>query len=207
VPFQSACNAILNAVQDQSRVVWTVTFALEVLDFSDGVLTLRFGSNKELDNFKNQAGAPDTLRAAIHKVLGVEVKFKPQIAAAAQASSTPAAAATAPVLSSAAAKAAAVAAGLTPPAVESKINKAAAKVEPKPAKVAPTAKAPTAEVAAEVASEPAAVTEQLETIVPPAAEPKVAPTEEPVEEDARYGESLVRELLGGIPIEDTKNGR
>ena len=197
--FQSAWNEILNAVQEQSRVVWTVTFALEVIDFSDGVLTLRFGTNKELDNFKNQAGAPDTLRAAIRKVLGVEVKFKPQIAEPSQGPAAQTTASQAPVatmaLSSAAAKAAAVASGLTPAAPESKANKAVSKPEPKPAK----------------ATAPAAITEQIETITQP--EPAVtldapdAATESPVEEDARYGESLVRELLGGVPIEDPKNGR
>ena len=98
-------------------------------------------------------------------------------------------------LSSAAAKAAAVASGLTPAAPESKANKAVSKPEPKPAK----------------ATAPAAITEQIETITQP--EPAVtldapdAATESPVEEDARYGESLVRELLGGVPIEDPKNGR
>ncbi len=197
--FQSAWNEILNAVQEQSRVVWTVTFALEVIDFSDGVLTLRFGTNKELDNFKNQAGAPDTLRAAIRKVLGVEVKFKPQIAEPSQGPAAQTTASQAPVatmaLSSAAAKAAAVASGLTPAAPESKANKAVSKPEPKPAK----------------ATAPAAITDQIETITQP--EPAVtldapeAATQSTVEEDARYGESLVRELLGGVPIEDPKNGR
>ena len=197
--FQSAWNEILNAVQEQSRVVWTVTFALEVIDFSDGVLTLRFGTNKELDNFKNQAGAPDTLRAAIRKVLGVEVKFKPQIAEPSQGPAAQTTASQAPVatmaLSSAAAKAAAVASGLTPAAPESKANKAVSKPEPKPAK----------------ATAPAAITEQKETITQsePAAtlDAPDAATESTVEEDARYGESLVRELLGGVPIEDPKNGR
>ena len=199
--FQSAWNEILDSVQEQSRVVWTVTFALEVVDFSEGVLTLRFGTNKELDSFKNQAGAPDTLRAAIRKVLGVEVKFKPQIAdatlaaqpAASNAASTVAAATseTSPAqpiaakpLSAAATKAAAAAAGITPPAP--KLTKPAPKELSK--------------------AEPAAVTEQLETVVP-AAQELAEETEAAVEDDSRYGESLVRELLGGVPIEDPKNGR
>jgi DNA polymerase-3 subunit gamma/tau len=200
--FQSAWNEILNAVQEQSRVVWTVTFALEVVDFSDGVLTLRFGTNKELDNFKNQAGAPDTLRAAIRKVLGVEVKFKPQIAEATvtakpaasnrAASETPSEAASAPAaktLSAAATKAAAVAAGITPPPPASKATKPEPKAPPK--------------------AEPAAVTAQLEAVVPTAAEAPAAVVEPEaaVEDDERYGESLVRELLGGVPIEDPRNGR
>ena len=203
--FKSAWNEILDAVQEQSRVVWTVTFALEVVDFSEGVLTLRFGTNKELDSFKNQAGAPDTLRAAIRKVLGVEVKFKPQIAdatlaahpvasnagtpaGAAPREATPALAPAQPIaakpLSAAAIKAAAAAAGITPPAA--KLTKPAPKELSK--------------------AEPAAVTEQLETVVP-AAQEVAEETEAAVEDDSRYGESLVRELLGGVPIEDPKNGR
>ena len=207
--FQSAWNDILNAVQEQSRVVWTVTFALDVVDFSEGVLTLRFGSNKELDNFKNQAGAPDTLRAAIRKVLGVEVKFKPLISEPKVVVETAprGAAAVAPSssqgLSSAAARAAAVAAGLTPAAP-------APKASPAPAKTDRATKAAAASAAAASpalpGAEPAAITEQLETIAISAAPaPEVQESAEP--EDARYGESLVRELLGGVPIEDPKGGR
>lgn len=240
--FQAAWNDILNAVQQESRVVWTVTYTLDVVDFSDGVLTLRFGSNKELDSFKNQAGAPDTLRSAIRKVLGVEVKFKPLIGdakpvnapasatavrAAAPAAPAPATsvlaepAAAAPAgLSSAAARAAAVAAGITPTQPAPKITAPpAAKVDrataaAAAAKAAPAVAAPQVAAAAEAAppvaappgaapvaqpsiAEPAAVTEQIATFEP----------EPPAEEDARYGESLVRELLGGVPIDDPKNGR
>ena len=224
--FQAAWNDILNEVQAESRVVWTVTYTLDVVDFTDGVLTLRFGSNKELDSFKNQAGAPDTLRGAIRKILGVEVKFKPLIADAPAAKTAPAAPAPAAGLSSAAAKAAAVAAGLTPAAPAPKVTAPpAAKVDRATAAAAAAKAAKAAPVAATpVANEPAAITEQIETVAPAAetisdVEPatSAAPTESvpasaqpdetPAEEDARYGESLVRELLGGVPIEDPKNGR
>jgi len=187
--FQAAWDDILNAVQLQSRIVWSVAFALEVIDFTDGVLTLRFGSNADLESFKKQAGAPDTLRNAIRDVLGVEVKFKPLIGdgaanpRAAQGSTgqgaSPQTASTQPPISSAAANAAAVAAGITPAAPAQKtVNKAAAKPAAKP----------------EV--KPAAVTEPIDTLQAPDAA-----------DDARYGESLVREMLGGVPMDDPKTGR
>ncbi len=231
--FQDSWNDILNAVKDQSTVVWTVTYLLDVVDFSDGVLTLKFGSSQELDRFKNQAGAPDTLRGAIRKVLGVEVKFKPLIAdgKAATANAVPAtgvAGQPAGGLSSAAAKAAAAAAGITPVAAPSKVVAPTAKVDraTRAAQAAEAAKAEAAtkpiaaesvattpeptktEVTEPVAgspsmAEPAAVTEQIETVAPAA----IAPETEPEDDcDGRYGESVVREF-GGIPIDDPKTGR
>jgi len=198
--FQAAWEDILNAVQAQSRIVWSVAFALEVIDFTDGVLTLRFGSNADLESFKKQAGAPDTLRNAIRQVLGVEVKFKPLIAEASvsRASQVPVAT---PPISSAAANAAAVAAGITPPAPAQKtVNQAAAKPAAKPV-AKPVAK-PSTKTTTEPATTPAAVTEPIETMAAAA-----NPVEEPAPlDDARYGESVVREF-GGVPIDDPKSGR
>jgi DNA polymerase-3 subunit gamma/tau len=203
--FQAAWEDILNAVQLQSRIVWSVAFALEVIDFTDGVLTRRFGSNADLESFKKQAGAPDTLRNAIRQVLGVEVKFKPLIAepSGLRAAQVPAAQVTAsqapattPPISSAAANAAAVAAGITPAAPAQKtINKAAAKPAQKPT------------VAAEnpALTQAAALTEPIETVAA-AASPVEAPAPNDPFDDARYGESVVREF-GGVPIDDPKTGR
>ena len=217
--FQSAWNDILNAVQEQSRVVWTVTFALDVIDFTDSVLTLRFDSNQALDSFKNQAGAPDTLRAAIRKVLGVEVKFKPLISDASAAvnvgaakvavASAPAAApapSNTPAPSTAAARATAAAAGITPVATAQKV------ATPPAAKIDRATRAAAAAAANKSAPvEPATVTEQLDTVssVPAADSAAVATAprpDEPIDDDSRYGESVVREF-GGIPIDDPKGGR
>ena len=225
--FQAAWDEILNAVQLQSRIVWSVAFALEVIDFSDGVLTLRFGSNADLESFKKQAGAPDTLRNAIRQVLGVEVKFKPLIgdavspppassSVAQQAATQPIASQTSatptsnqPPISSAAANAAAVAAGITPAAPAQKtVNKAAARPASKPATKQVT------EPDSTVITASSALTEPIETVQPAAqkvvtapASPDPTPAPSQPVDDERYGESLVRELLGGIPIDDPKTGR
>jgi len=198
--FQAAWEDILNAVQAQSRIVWSVAFALEVIDFTDGVLTLRFGSNADLESFKKQAGAPDTLRNAIRQVLGVEVKFKPLIAEASVSRTAQVPAATPPI-SSAAANAAAVAAGITPAAPAQKtVNQAAVKPAAKP--VAKSSTKPNTEPATAPATAPAAVTEPIETMAAVANS-----VEEPAPlDDARYGESVVREF-GGVPIDDPKSGR
>lgn len=147
--FKDAWADILTKVDKASKSVWMVAFTLKVLDFSDGVLTLRFLSQKDLDSFKANTGAPDVLRKAINEVLGVQVKFKPFIEEAA-------APAAAPVTS-----------------------------EPE----APQPESADPEVAEQVEPDPA-VTEA---------------TKKPAE-DKRYGESLVREILGGEPMNPGKGG-
>ncbi len=102
-----------------------------MVDFTGDVLTLRFLSQKDLDNFKSTTGAADALRAAIFEVLGAQVKFKPQIADAAEQ---------------------------------------------------------------QIATEPAAAAKPENT------------RNKMVDESARYGESVLREVLGAEPI-DSKTGK
>jgi DNA polymerase-3 subunit gamma/tau len=107
------------------------------------VLTLRFASNYDLENFKGEVGAPDVLRKAIENEFGVVFKFKPLMEVKAEAPVT----ASSPVVA----------------------------VEPEPEP--------------EVESEP---------------EKKAAPESRntKVDEEARYGESLLREILGAEPLDD-----
>ncbi len=161
--FRDSWPNILTKVNKASKAAWMVAFALTVVDFSDDVLTLLFQSQKDLDSFKNSNGASDTLRSAILDVLGVQVKFRAQIAEQA---------------------------------------------------AAPT---PAAEPAPVVKEEP--VVRKIDQLAPPAeaTEPKSAeaPAEEPVksrnsslvDESARYGESLLREMLGAEPIIDKNGGK
>ena len=110
-----------------------IAYTLTVISFENEVLTLRFKSQKDLDSFKTTSGAPDTLRNAIVQVLGVQVKFKPQIAEA-------------------------------------------------------------HEIAAESSAEPVA-------------KPDPKSRNKMVDESARYGESVLREVLGAEPINDSRSGK
>jgi hypothetical protein len=72
---------IVSEVSSVSKPAWVLVSQLQPISFESEVLTLEFGSQAEVEAFKNSRGAPDTLRGAIRTVLGVEVKFKPAIAA------------------------------------------------------------------------------------------------------------------------------
>ena len=165
VELREAWPDVLSAVNKISKQAWMVAFTLTVVDFHQDVLTLRFATQRDLDLFKTPQGGSDAVRRAIFDLLGVQVKFKAQVAEEAPevpAVKPVAAPATAPI----------------------------ALVEPAAAEPAPTK----AEVTPEPEPEPAPEPE-------PEAAPKFAR-----DEDERYGESLLREMLGAKPISD-KNGK
>ena len=183
---------VLDIVNKRSKAAWLVAYTLQVVsyDASDDLLTLQFASQRDVDNFKKAGGAPDVLRTAIHELVGVMVKFKPAIGA------TPTTAI---------------------PIVEETPEVAPA------AEVAPVAATPT-EASSEITAPASSADdlEELELEMAEAQEAKAAEakTEEPkvetkpksrnskmVDESARYGESLLREMLGAEPVEDKKNGR
>lgn len=74
---------VLKRVESKSMAAWLVAFGLDVVDFAGDVLTVRFPSQYDLEKFKEAEGAPDVLRSAIFDELGVTVKFKPFVPAAA----------------------------------------------------------------------------------------------------------------------------
>ena len=158
--FRDAWPNILTIVNKKSKAAWMVAFALNVIDFSGDVLTLKFLSQKDLDSFKNSDGASEVLRGAIMAVLGVQVKFNAHIDAKQEAPAT------------------------TPIAVV----KETAPAKPK--------------VAEPVAEEPASEETAPEEDSP---EPK-SRNSGMADESARYGESLLREMLGAEPMQD-KNGK
>ncbi|CAB4554718.1 unannotated protein [freshwater metagenome] len=158
--FRDAWPNILTIVNKKSKAAWMVAFALNVIDFSGDVLTLKFLSQKDLDSFKNSDGASEVLRGAIMDVLGVQVKFKAQIDAKQEAPAT------------------------TPIAVV----KETAPAKPK--------------VAEPVAEEPSS-----EETDPEEDSPETKSRNSGMaDESARYGESLLREMLGAEPMQD-KNGK
>jgi len=132
---------ILDEVAKKSKRAYMVAYAIDVMAVEGDVLTLRFASNYDLENFKGEVGAPDILRKAIENEFGVVFKFKPLMEVKAEAPVT----ASSPVVA----------------------------VEPEP----------------EVVSEP---------------DKKAAPESRntKVDEEARYGESLLREILGAEPLDD-----
>jgi DNA polymerase-3 subunit gamma/tau len=158
--FKDSWPNILTIVNKKSKAAWMVAFALNVIDYTGDVLTLKFLSQKDLDSFKNASGASEVLRGAIMDVLGVQVKFKAQIDAQEQP---------APVV---------------------------AKVETTPIEVVAE---PDVEISAEVAEEP------VDEVVKEVAEKK-SRNSGMADESARYGESLLREMLGAEPMQD-KSGK
>ena len=175
---------VLSKVNKQSKSAWMVAFSLTVVDFADDILTLKFLSQNDLDAFKNASGASDILRKAIVDVLGVQVKFKAQIEAA-----TPAAP-VAPVVA-AVPKTAPIAVVHTPAPDDE---------EPAPEYDEPVVQVEVPKTAAEAVAPKADA----------APKPDAAPAKSRngmVDESARYGESLLREMLGAEPIVDKNAGK
>ncbi|MEY3908356.1 MAG: hypothetical protein RLZZ90_263 [Actinomycetota bacterium] len=171
--FKDSWSDILSSVNKTSKSAWMVAFSLSVIDFTDEVLTLKFLSSKDLEAFKNASGASDILRKAIFEVLGVQVKFRAQVAEAPASPATTPIAVVTPQVQAA------------PPVEEAPAPQEEQAPEEEPAPEEPTA--PAAEAKA-----PAAPTKSRNSTM--------------VDESARYGESLLREMLGAEPIQDKNAG-
>jgi DNA polymerase III subunit gamma/tau len=180
--FKDSWADILSVVNKESKAAWMVAFALQVIDFdaSTTILTLKFPNERDLETFKTSGNSTDVLRRAINSVLGVTVKFKPQFGAPA----------TAPI---------AVVAEASAAETSTPVETTAATTEPAAsAEVEDDAVALLEEEAAAVESAPAPVVEK------PKAKSRNSKL---VDEESRYGESLLREMLGAEPVDDKKNGR
>lgn len=180
--FKDSWPDILTAVNKASKSVWMIAFTLGVVSFENEVLTLKFLSQKDLESFKNSNGAPDVLRKAIFDVLGIQVKFKPLIAESA------------PTTKAIDVVTAPVSAPVSMPAPESE---PAPEVEPESEKLS----APEVEPEFEKLPTPEALPE-VESAPEPKTEPIKSRNSHLVDESARYGESLLREILGAKPIDD-----
>ncbi|MEY4425016.1 MAG: hypothetical protein RJB56_643, partial [Actinomycetota bacterium] len=178
--FKDSWAEILTLVNKASKAAWMVAFSLTVIDFTDDVLTLKFMSQKDLESLKNSAGASDVLRKAIFDVLGVQVKFKPLVSEAEPAPATkPIAVVEVPA-----------------PAVEK------APIDDAPIDAAPFEIEP---IDVPQAAEPAVEEPALEE--PAAKKPTKSRNSGMADESARYGESLLREMLGAEPMPDKNGGR
>ncbi|MEY4391024.1 MAG: hypothetical protein RLZZ400_767 [Actinomycetota bacterium] len=78
--IRDAWPSVLSRLEKQSKSAWVIAVTLQVVDYSENVLTLRFMSNSDLETFKSSTTAPNLLRQAINEELGVTVMFKPFIA-------------------------------------------------------------------------------------------------------------------------------
>jgi DNA polymerase-3 subunit gamma/tau len=180
---RDAWSDVLSKVNKQSKSAWMVAFSLTVVDFADEILTLKFLSQNDLDAFKNASGASDILRKAIVEVLGVQVKFKAQIEAGAPAAPAAPVAAAAPAPKT------------SPIAIVH--TESPEDYEPEPEEDEPVVQVEPPKRAAEPVS-PAAPNEKA---VPAKSRNGM------VDESARYGESLLREMLGAEPIIDKNAGK
>ncbi len=188
--FKDSWAEILSLVNKASKSAWMIAFTLSVVDYTDNVLTLKFLSQKDLETLKSSAGASDVLRKAIFDVLGVQVKFKPVVAETAPVDAEPAVVATAA------------------PVVQKQPEAKPVVTEEPP--VAEEEVAPEDSVAPvlEAAPEPKAEeTGPAEAAPSKAAAPKKSRNSGMADESARYGESLLREMLGAEPIQDKNGGR
>ena len=197
---------ILEAVEKASRKSWLVVFTATARDLRDDVLTLTFSSQNDVDAFKQSSPTGDSvsehLRTAILGVLGLRVKYIARVDAtppAAPAAAQP----TAPV------KPAAASAQSLPKIQAASGGWAVAQIpqseEPpeddSPAEPAwassPTASAPQAPAAAPAAPAPPVAVAPAAPAAPVRAKSQPAPGE-----NQRYGEAVVREILGASFIEE-----
>ena len=78
--FKNQWEEVLEKLAKSSRSAWAVAFTTKVVDYQDGVLTLLFQSNNDVDAFKRAGNAAELLRQQIFDLMGVRVKYKARIA-------------------------------------------------------------------------------------------------------------------------------
>jgi DNA polymerase-3 subunit gamma/tau len=176
---------ILDLVQKTNMNAWTVVFNAQVRALEGDVLTLVFTNQTDQAKFKELTPAGDgvsaILRSAIIDVLGLRVKFMaPLVPAGSPAEQA----------RPAAAPRTAAPANLTPPPAD---DEAPEPTEPdvEPSGWAVAAIPPSPPTQAELDAQRAAARKPAAKVVAP-----------PTAEDSRYGEAVVREILGASFIEE-----
>lgn len=224
VTFQQLSDAwaeILEVVGKKKRAAWAVAFTAKPMGLKEDVLALAFPSQNDVENFKKPEAADQSvseiLRQAIIEVLGLRVKF----IARADASVTNAADAEpdAP-LTEPGSDGPTEVAPEPRPAVDAEgwavapIPSAVETVEsvPSPTKSSKSKLAQKPEAAPEQRSAPAPEPESAPAVesAPPLPKPEPAATREPTPKSKaassggkqRYGEAVVREILGANFIEE-----
>jgi DNA polymerase-3 subunit gamma/tau len=181
---------ILEVVGGRSRNAWAIAMTARPMGLKDDVLALAFPSQNDVDGFKKpqagKQGVSELLRQAIIDVLGIRVKFIAKADAAA-------------------AKAPSAAERDAPHAEPDPDSPTEVEPEPRPAVDAEgwaVAPIPTEEPA----PSPSSPVEPAETPAPSPVEPAEtpAPTKKsaPPEGKQRYGEAVVREILGANFLEE-----
>jgi DNA polymerase-3 subunit gamma/tau len=205
---------ILETVQRAKRSAWAVVYTSYPMALKDDVLTLAFLSRSDVDGFKRPVqtggGVSEVLRTAILEVLGVRVKFLPRVdGTAVRPEAQP------------------VAAPLAetppddpddvPPPPDPVVERVPVPVAPTRASTAGVVPPPTSAPRPPVVSEPlppagwgavapeAPPEAEPEPVVRAATVPAVDVPAPPVRPDEaqRYGEAVVRELLGASFLEET----
>ena len=198
--LKDAWPEILEVVQKAKRTAWMVVYTATPRVLDGDVLTLSFPSETDVTNFKDRPISGDsvseTLRTAINTVLGIRVKYVARVdAAAAPTAAAPTAAATPPARTPASSNGwnVAVIPGSAP------VDEAPPADEPEPP-FEPPAEEPEPVVEAVVPA-PRAAARTAPAKVSSAPAP-TAPRRGQPKASARYGEAVVRELLGASFIEE-----
>lgn len=175
---------ILDVLMKRDRRAWMVAYTATVRDLQGDVLTLSFTSQADAGSFKQ--GGPvansvsEQLRSAIESVLGLRVRFVAKVQQPGQSFGT------------------VVDTGV----VEPLANESSPASAPAPAE---ESAAPAASEESAAADESAANPERApgrQTPEAPAPVAESAPTQEAEPEMTRYGEAVVREVLGATFVEE-----
>jgi DNA polymerase-3 subunit gamma/tau len=192
--IRDAWPEILEIVKNSKRNAWMALAASTPRAYTGDVLTVAFATEADVASFKQPQGPGESvsehLRGAIHEVLGVRVKFLARHEAAAEPHPDPQ---PAPPKEPPPAPSESVAENPLPPAPEWNVVSIPSS-EPAAADTQPSA------------PEPEASAPQPEPAVPatpptPAGERR-APQPHTADGKARYGEAVVREILGASFIEE-----
>jgi DNA polymerase-3 subunit gamma/tau len=217
----AAWPAVLDAVQQHKRSSWTIVFSTTPVALDDDVLTIAFPTEADAAAFKQRSSPADSVsehvRAAIQQVLGVRVKFIVRVVPATDAPSVPPAAQPAAAAKPAAVPPAKPAPAASKPAPSAAPSSAAAPVTdwvvapiptssispsstppsspPASASASPASVSPASPASPSNADSPASGPEPAPADPEPVAP---APAAHPAEIDGRqrYGEAVVREVLG-----------
>jgi DNA polymerase-3 subunit gamma/tau len=185
--IKDAWPEILEIVKNSKRNAWMALAASTPRAYTGDVLTVAFATEADVASFKQPQGPGESvsehLRGAIHEVLGVRVKFLARHEAAAETRPTAAPPADPSPVDE----------NPLPPAPEWNVVSIPSS-EPAPSKQT----TPAAETPPAAPPEPSAAASPASA---PAAE-KRAPQHHTADGKARYGEAVVREILGASFIEE-----
>jgi DNA polymerase-3 subunit gamma/tau len=178
--IKDAWPEILEIVKDSKRNAWMALAASTPRAYTGDVLTVAFATEADVASFKQPQGPGESvsehLRGAIHDVLGVRVKFLARHEATPVQPQATASTPTPPVDENP-----------LPPAPEWNVVSIPSS-EPAPSKQTPPTASPEPSASVSPASAPVAE--------------KRAPQQNTADGKARYGEAVVREILGASFIEE-----